>query len=140
MAVSAEIYGTFFENLKKGELGNLEVDDIQCALLDSGYTFSHDHDNFTDDVSANEIDDADYSQQTLSNVSVTRTDRETVVDADDVNFGDEVNISASYAVLFDETSDKLIFFVDFDGEEESVDGKFEIQWHEDGIFSTEAPA
>ena len=142
MAVTAEIYAQFFENALRGNLDDLEGEEaLECMLLDTDHSFSE-ADEFVDDIVANEIDDADYSRQSLTGVSVSQgadsDDNQINVDADDINFGDEVTISASYAVIYqsqtDDTDSPLMFFVDFDGEEASQDGTFELQVHEDGLF------
>ena len=59
--------------------------------------------------------------------------RVTALDADDVTWSNST-ITAAYAVVYDADSGKLICLIDFDGEEESSDGDFTIEWHADGIF------
>ena len=142
MAVTAELYAKFFQNALNGNLDDLEgADNLECMLLDTNHSFSE-ADEFVNDIAANEIDDADYSRQALTNVAVTQgldaDNNQINVDADDINFGDTVTISANYAVIYqnqaDDTDSPLMFFVDFDGEEASQDGTFELQVHEDGLF------
>ena len=138
MAVSAELYAQFFENALRGNLDDLEDEEaLECMLLDSNHTFDEE-DEFVEDISANEIDDADYSRQSLTNVAVTQNTNEVNVDADDITFGDRVSISANYAVIYalntDDDDSPLLFHVDFDGQEESVDGEFTLQVDDNGLF------
>ena len=138
MAVTAELYAKFFQNALNGNLDDLEgADNLECMLLDSNHTFDEENE-FVEDISANEIDDDDYSRQSLTDVAVTQNTNEVNVDADDINFGDEVTISASYAVIYqsqtDDTDSPIMFHVDFDGEQESVDGEFTLEVHADGLY------
>ena len=142
MAVTAEIYAQFFENALRGNLDDLEGEEaLECMLLNTDHSFSE-ADEFVDDIVANEIDDADYSRQALTGVSVSQgvdsDDNQINVDADDINFGNELTISAYYAVIYqsqtDDTDSPLMFHVDFDGEEASQDGTFELQVHDYGLF------
>jgi len=138
MAVTAELYAKFFENALRGNLDDLEgADNLECMLLDANHSFSE-TDEFVNDIVANEIDDADYSRQSLTNVAVTQNTNEVNVDADDINFGNEVTISASYAVIYqsqtDDTDSPVMFHVDFDGEQESADGEFTLEVHADGLY------
>ena len=138
MAVSAELYANFFSNSFGANIPDMEGEDnLECMLLDSNHTFDE-ADEFVEDISANEIDDDDYSRQPLDNVAVTQNTNEINVDADDITFGDSVSISANYAVIYalntDDDDSPLLFHVDFDGEEESVDGEFTLQVDDNGLF------
>lgn len=135
---TANVYANFFANAFNGNLPDIEdTDNLECMLLDENHSFSETN-NTVDDISANEITDADYSRQTLTGVTVNRSTGTITVDADDISFGSTVSITASHAVIFvvggtDETS-YLMFDVDFEGSQESVDGEFTLQIHEDGLF------
>jgi len=142
MAATAEIYAQFFENVLRGNLDDLEGEGaLECMLLDTDHSFSE-ADEFVDDIVANEIDDADYSRQALTGVSVSQgadsDDNQINVDADDITFGDSVSISANYAVIYhsktDDTDSPIMFHVDFDGEQESADGEFTLEVHDDGLY------
>ena len=142
MAVTAEIYARFFKNALNGNIDDLEgADNLECMLLDTNHSFSE-ADEFVDDIVANEIDDADYSRQALTGVSVSQRadadDNQINLDADDITFGDPVSISANYAVIYhsktDDTDSPVMFHVDFDGEQESVDGEFTLEVHADGLY------
>ena len=138
MAASAELYANFFSNAFGANIPDMEgADNLECMLLDSNHTFDEANE-FVDDINANEIDDSDYSRQLLDNVAVTQNTNEINVDADDITFGSSVSISASYAVIYalntDDTDSPLLFHVDFDGQEESVDGEFTLQVDANGLF------
>jgi len=142
MAVTAELYSNFFKNALQGNINNLEgVGALECMLLDVNHTFDEANE-FVSDIVINEIADVDYARQTLTGVSVVQgTAAETnliTVDAGDITFGDPVTISANYAVIYqsqtDDTDSPLMFHVDFDGLQESVDGAFVLEVHADGLF------
>lgn len=141
------LYGTLHDKLYQGDL-DLDAGEITCALMGTGYTFEFDQELFTE-IEEDEVDDEeypDYSRQVITNNTViydpAENPRAVTFDADDVNFGDQVTIDARFAVLFatgEDHNQELIACVDFLEERGSVDGAFEIQWHEDGIFEVEVP-
>lgn len=138
MAVTAELYANFFQNALSANINDIEeTDGLECMLLDANHSFDED-DEFVDDIVANEVTDSDYSRQTLTNVVLTRNINEVNLDADDISFGTNINLAASYAVIYqaktDDTDSLLLFHVDFDGQEEAVDGAFELQVNESGLF------
>ena len=142
MAVTAEIYARFFKNALNGNIDDLEgAGALECMLLDVNHSFSE-ADEFVSDIVANEITDADYSRQALTGVAVTQgidaDDNQINLDAADITFGDPVSISANYAVIYhsktDDTDSPIMFHVDFDGEQESVDGEFTLEVHADGLY------
>ena len=145
MAVTAEIYARFFQNALKGNIDDLEgAGSLECMLLDTNHSFSE-ADEFVSDIVANEVAtgaEEDYERQTLTGVSISQgldpDDNEINLDAANINFGSEVTISANYAVIYqsqiDDTDSPLMFHVNFDGEQSSVDGTFELQVHADGLF------
>ena len=135
---TANVYANFFANAFNGNLPDIEDDDnLECMLLDENHSFSETN-NTVDDISANEITDEDYSRQTLTGVTVNRSTGTITVDADDISFGTEVSITASHAVIYtvgtDDTDSYLLFDVDFESEQESVDGEFTLEIYEDGLF------
>lgn len=141
------LYGTLHDKLYQGDL-DLDAGEITCALMGTGYTFEFDQELFTE-IEEDEVDDAeyeDYEQQVVEGNEViydaAENDRKVIFDADNVSFGEDVTITARYAVLFatgEGHNQELIAAVDFLEERGSVDGAFEIQWHEDGIFEVEVP-
>ena len=142
MAATAELYAQFFKNALNGNINDLEgADNLECMLLDANHSFSE-ADQFVNDIVANEIADEDYSRQSLTGVSVTQgTDTNSNLinlDADNISFGTTVTISASYAVIYhsktDDTDSPVMFHVDFDGEQESVDGEFTLDVNDNGLY------
>lgn len=139
MAVTASLYGNFFENALNALIPDLEgAGNVECMLLDANHTFDEAN-NTVSDINANEIADADYARQALTTVAVTDDGAGTVnVDADDISFGTTVSISASYAVIYtvgtDDTDSYLLEHIDFGGVQESVDGEFTLTLSADGLF------
>jgi len=146
MEVELKLYGQLYKHLKSGNV-NLG-DELTVALMADTYSFDFTHELFTE-IDADEVDDTtytDYSQQIMTGNDVTydgvNAPRQVLVDGDDVNFGNEVTITARYAIIFASGANhnqELIAAVDFLEERSSVDGVFEIRWHDDGIFLTEVP-
>ncbi len=140
------VYGRFLENLLRARIYDLNSSgtEVSVYLLGDGYTFDENHDNWAQIVQ-HEVDDdiyPDYGgpEEILNKVVAYDTGpHEVSLDGDDVEFTPEGNIAANYAVIVDTTDpanvdQRLIACVDFEGEEESVDGRFEIRWHGDGII------
>lgn len=107
------MFPKFKERLGKGEFA-LNSDTLTCLLLTASYTI-----DLTDDVLAdlsNECADGDYSRQNLTGVTWTlNTDLGMMtLDANNIDFGDPVTITAKYAVIFDNThaSDALVAICD----------------------------
>jgi len=136
MEVTAELYANFVKNAFLDNIDNIE-DNSKCMLLGEEYGFTE-TDEVVSDISDYEIDDADYERQVVQNVDVTRDSNIINVDCNDINFGDVVTISAHYACIYVEgdTEDEsyLMFHIDFAGEQESDNGTFELQIHDDGLF------
>jgi len=138
MAVTANIYGNFFDNALMANIPDLEGEgNLECMLLDANHTFDETN-NTVSDINANEIADADYTRQTLTTVAVTQDTGTVNVDCDDISFGTTVSISASYAVIYtvgtDDTDSYLMEHIDFGGVQESVDGEFTLTLSADGLF------
>ena len=108
-------FGSYFERLKKGEI-DLENDTLVAILVGAGWTPDQSANANLADIVAQEIADAGYARQTLANVAVTRAGLVTAVNYDTVDFGDAVNLTAKYVVVFDDThaNDALLWFADLD--------------------------
>ena len=138
MAVTANIYGNFFNNSLNANIPDLEgVGNLECMLLDANHSFDETN-NTVSNIVANEIADADYARQALTNVAVTQSTGTVNVDADDISFGTTVSISASHAVIYtvgtDDTDSYLMFDINFGETQESVDGEFTLTLSDDGLF------
>ena len=116
---------------------------IEAILLDNAYTPDTANHTVIGDVSADEIGDTDYSRQTLANKSITKdASGRTVYDADDVDFGNSVSISARYMVLALNTgtgsTSYLMGYVDLnDGGSSNVsstNSDFDVAFSADGIY------
>lgn len=137
-------YGRSTLNAYSGGITNLSDSgtDVVVALLDGNHSFDETHDSWAD-ISTNEIADADYSPQSLSNMSLSHDGAGVVTfDADDVSFGTDVTISADHAVVYDNTPStdadkKLLTHIDFEGTEQSENGEFSITWGANGIFTVD---
>jgi hypothetical protein len=101
------IYRSFKKRLMDGTF-DLVADVVKCALV-SGYTLDEDLHDVWADISASEIVDASYAQQTLGSKAVTSTGTGTGTavkgkwDAADVTFSSLTGTDPNYAVLFDDT-------------------------------------
>ena len=113
----------------------LGTDTLTMALLTDAYSPDTSAHTTFGDISANEVADADYAQQSLSGVSVTLSGSTVLFDADTISFGTDVSIEAKYAVVMSgvgDSTDPLIAYVDLntDGASEtlrSVASTFEIR-------------
>ena len=96
-------YDSFVYRVARGDFDFL-VDTVKMLLLDNAYTPLPAAHDALDDISANEVDDGvftDYAQQTLAGKTITQDgSTRTVFDANDVDFGNAVTITARYAVIF----------------------------------------
>ena len=119
------VYPSLMENLLSGNFADFTgVDYITCALLDGTGEYDSANSSWTD-VSDSEIADADYSPVTLTNVTVTEDEGVVLLDCDTIDFGTEVTITASNAVLY--ADGNLIMHFDFEGEQSSENGNFQIE-------------
>ena len=119
------VYPSLMENLLNGNFADFTgLDYITVALLDGTGTFDSTHSLWTD-VSDSEIADEDYSPVTLTNVTVTEDEGVVLLDCDTIDFGTEVTITASNAVLY--ADGNLIMHFDFEGEQSSENGTFQLE-------------
>lgn len=131
---TAKMYPEFFNLLLNG---SAKADSLTCTLHDDTNGFNETHSVWAD-VSGSEITDTDYSEQSLSNISITTENSslpyEVNLDADDITFGTSVTISAYHAIIRDDVNDNLLFHVDFGGLEESSSGEFTLSLDSNGLF------
>ncbi len=99
---------------------DLDTDSVAVILLGSGYTPDVAAHASYSDVSANEIADADYTQQSLPTPAFSESAGTVTFDSGDISFGSNVSIEAKYAVFVKGTAtslvsgDPLIGYVDLD--------------------------
>lgn len=136
------VYNSFKAKIMDGSI-DLDTDNINVCLLDSGYSANIDTQTMYSDVTASEIASANgYTTkgQSLASktVSVDTTDDEGVFDAADVTWSTST-ITARYAVLFKNTgtntTSPLIAYVDFGADKTSDNGNFIITWSSEGILN-----
>ena len=141
MAVTTKLYSNMPLSALRSRLTDLADagTTVKVALVTGTYTFNQDTHEAFDDIT-NEVSGTGYTAggATLSSVTVTTTGRVTTVDAADVTWTDST-ITAAGAVIYDATpalaaDQKLLAFVDFDGNETSESGDFTITWNASGIF------
>ena len=126
---------------------NWSTDTIKAALLQNAYTpNAATHVNWSD-ISANEVSSTthpDYAQQAVTTVAPSLASGVVTLDANDVDFGNNVTISARYLVLYKDTgvasTSRLICYVDLnDGgstEVASSNANFDIQWSANGLYQS----
>jgi len=136
------VYNSFKAKIMDGSI-DLDTDNINVCLLDSGHTPNIDTHTMYSDITANEIASATgYTTkgQSLASkpVAVDTTDDEGVFDAADVTWSTST-ITARYAVLFKNsgtnTTSPLIAYVDFAADKTSDNGDFVITWSSEGILN-----
>lgn len=133
------LYNSYFVNQMNGNI-DLDTDDIAVALVTSDYTPDiNTHESF-DDIT-NEVTGDGYTAggETIANTTVTKdnTDNAGVFEGDNVSWTDST-ITAAGAILYKRTGTAttswLIGYLDFDGDQSSNVGTFEIQWDSNGII------
>lgn len=142
MAAGAwQVYSKFMEYQGDGTL-DMDTDTFKCALMLTGYTPDTDADALLADIVANESQDTDYAQQTLTAIIWDATNGVLTFDCADISFGTSVDITAKYAVIFDDTpttpADPLVCYSDLDtggGSVSSTNGSFQITINATGIFT-----
>jgi hypothetical protein len=134
--------GTFvlFDHFKEA-LGTASIDlssaTLMCALLSSGYTPSSASDSAWAGISSNEMGTSGYAAQQLSSVEWSRIGSNAVrFDAADTVISAQSTMTAKYAVIYAQTSGKLIGYFDLDSASGSgVDAtQITVQWNANGLF------
>lgn len=144
MTVTANVYGNGVKNIYNGTV-NLVTNTIKVALMKTNFSWNANDENF---VNTHECDSTDYTPGGVTLPIVTddinfaanvmTVDTSALIDSvKKTRFTAEGDIKAQYAVIYSDTTDpkKLLGFVDFGGEKESINGEFSLVWHDDGIFS-----
>ena len=129
MEATGRIYPSFFQSIFEGEV---QAKNLTCMLLNNDGVFNIEHSNISDLVPF-EIDFEDYSRKELENVTMDLDEGKILLDSSNIDFGEEVTITASNAVIYDNINQKLLYHLNFDEEAKSYKGKFEIAV-EDGII------
>jgi hypothetical protein len=135
------VYQAFKTEVMKGTL-DLINDVVKVALV-AAHTLDEDGDNVWADVSAEEITDASYAQQTLGGKAVTDdgTGTGTAVkgkwDANDATFASLTGTDPNYAIIFDDTptgtvADLLIAAVELTTSTNG--GDYTLSWNANGII------
>ena len=144
MAVTAYLYGHFFESLLKGDMGNMHDATVyKCMLTTSTYTPNQDTHQDKADVT-NEVTGTAYvaGGATLATKSVTQTANVVKFDCDDISWAAST-ITARRAVIYDDTEaadadKKLVCYIDFGEDKSSENGTFQITVHGSGLFTISA--
>ena len=112
---------------------------VNVALLDITHTPDLSGHEVFGDVSPDEVSGTGYTAggAEITTKTLTEAALVTTFDGDDVAWTDST-ISAGYAVVYEATSGSLLTLVDFEGEQSSENGTFEVSWHVDGIFTATA--
>lgn len=155
MANAHYLYNSFLENLMRGNIPNLAVADIKCALLyrnslDELYIFDATHETWAD-VKDYEVTNADYipGGVLIPNRIVERMLGQSVLDTTVVPketvFAETGSITASHAVIYYDGGETdveklLISCITFTAVEESSHDEFKLTWHADGILALEPEA
>lgn len=141
MAVSAKIYGKFFNALADKTI-DLNSDTIKVALCTSSYTPDQDAHDFFNDIT-NEVTGTGYTAggATLGSPSFSYTGASNVwaFDGNDVSWSSST-ITARYAIIYDSSpgtsaTNPLICYVDFGADVSTTAGTFTITWDAAGIFT-----
>lgn len=144
MAVTAKLYGLFFQSLANKEL-NLNSDTLKVMLCTSSYAPNQDTHRYKSDIT-NEATGTGYTATgaTLTSVAVTYTagTNTLMLDAADVTWASST-ITARYAVVYDSTpatdaTRPLIGYVDFGADVSSSGAAFTITWDAAGIATLTA--
>jgi hypothetical protein len=143
MTVSANMFSRANLNAYLGNITDLSAGGtaVKVALLTSAASPNL---NTWDSYAnlTNEVTGTGYTAggETLTGKTLTTSNTATVTfDAEDVSW-ESSTITARYAVVYDaqpasDSNKKLLVLVNFGEDFSSSDGTFEIQWHNDGIFT-----
>jgi len=101
---------TFYNSGKLNSLnGQIDADTDTLVMILLAGTYTPDvaaHTTYSD-VSGDEITDADYAPQTISNAAFSESAGVVTFDSDDVSFGTSVSITAKYAAVVKRASTSL---------------------------------
>jgi len=130
-----QMYGQFLLDCLDNT-DNWVTDDHYAILLTSSHTFTIGDTTLTDIV-ANEISDGDYSPQDMTGEALSGAAGTVKYDADVVDFGNTVTITARYMAILKGTvaaktgTDKLCFSCELDDttDKSSSNGDFDVDFH-----------
>lgn len=139
-AGNVQIYNGFLERLINST-ANWATDDHYAALMNSSFTHSDTDTNWTA-ILADVCVSGDYAPQDLTGEAVVATGSTTKIDADLVDFGNTVTITARTIVVLEGTAgaqagaDLLCFSADLDDTVDlsSSNGNFDVDWNASGIL------
>jgi len=141
MAVTHKMFGNFPHLvLEDGLEGSILDQTIKVMLLDSNHTFSQD-DDYLDDVVANEASGSGYDAggATLASKTCTYSTRVTTFDAANTSWASSTITASDAVIYYDDAGGDgdslLISDIDFDGDQTTNNGTFELQWNGSGIFT-----
>lgn len=130
------IYNSFKADIGDGTL-DWDTDTFKIALVTSTYSPDIDtHNNFTTHVT-NEVVGTGYTAGgatlTTSAPTVDTTNDWAEYDATDVTWSAS-SITARGAVIYKNTTEELVCYIDFGSDKTSSSGDFTVQFHADGVF------
>ena len=109
-----------------------------CELVSHGYTpNAASHSDWSDNVAAYVLTTAGYAAKTLANQTVTQSSNSHIrFDADDVTFSASSTMTAKYAVLRHQTTDRVVAYLDLEtGATSGVDAtQIVVSWSANGLF------
>ena len=146
MAVTHSMFAAGLKNLINGSIGNIgssATEALTLSLLtsDGHAAISLSTDEYWAEISANEISTAhnnstDYAAKTIAGTSLGSSGNATLLlSSTDVVFTTTGSMKAYCGVT--RASSYLLSFIDFDGEQESVDGTFRVNWATTGLIRFE---
>ena len=140
MAVgSPEFYNDALEQAVVAD--NWETDNHYAALMTSSHTFTATHTTWAD-ISANEVSQAgDYAPVDLTGEAITEAAGVVTIDANQVDYGSAVTITARHIVVLQGTAgaqsgtDRLVFSAALDdtADKSSTADDFKVDWNASGI-------
>jgi len=143
MAVTHSMFAAGLKNVINSNLKNIgssSTEQLTLSLLTSAYVAAVDlsTDEYWADISTHELTTAytgstDYAAKTIDGVSLATTGNATLLlSSTDVVFTTTGSIKAYCGVS--RATSYLVTFIDFDGEQESVDGTFRVNWNSSGLI------
>lgn len=138
MAKTHDWFGPGLENIFNRSI-DLVNDTIKVALMKEAYSPAEGDENWD---ATHECDDADYTPGgitlPISGAEINYVAGTVIITTSASNgetiFTEQGDISSYYAVVYSETADKLLSWVDFDGVEMSENGVFKIVWQDSEIL------
>lgn len=130
--MATQVYNQGFLEIVDGTIG-FGTDPVYVILVGSGYTFSNAHLTYSD-VNANEITDADYAPQDVTDRTVSLDVDDILYDSADISFGTNVTIDASGGGLIflngsaatPGADDRLLFYWGLPADASSTNSEFTI--------------